>query len=174
MIFMKYLEPVRPKLVSKLKMVMNYWNLAHLIFQICRSRFWCQKWFLLNIYHLLQIFPKIKSARNLLKYVTFDISITVIYWFIYGKEYWLSKKSNVSFCRWFELYWLFSPIFLLEPLIKMRGSNYYPLSESSFATKTTITLFYQDSALKVAYAIMKVSCLIKMFLLVFIMKRFVK
>ena len=56
----------------------------------------------------------------------------------------------------------------------MRGSNYYPLSESSFATKTTITLFYQDSALKVAYAIMKVSCLIKMFLLVFIMKHFVK
>ena len=56
----------------------------------------------------------------------------------------------------------------------MRGSNYYPLSESSFATKTTITLFYQDSALNVAYAIMKVSCLIKMFLLVFIMKRFVK
>ena len=121
-----------------------------------------------------KFFPKLKVPR-IIEYVTFDISIiTVIYWFIYGKEYWLSKKSNVSFCRWFELYWLFSPIFLLEPLIKMRGSNYYPLSESSFATKTTITLFYQASASKVAYAIMKVSCLIKMFLLVFIMKRFVK
>ena len=30
-----------------------YWNLAHSIFRICQSRFWYEKWFLLNIYHLL-------------------------------------------------------------------------------------------------------------------------
>ena len=53
MIFMKYLPPVRPKLIPKLKMLRIYWNLAHLVFWIFRSRFWCQKIFLLNIYHLL-------------------------------------------------------------------------------------------------------------------------
>ena len=48
--FMKYLAPIRPKLVSKLKMLRIYWNLTHLIFQTCRYRFWCRKRFLLNIY----------------------------------------------------------------------------------------------------------------------------
>ena len=52
-IFMKYLSPVRPKLAPKLKVLRIWWNLAHWIFQIFQSRFWCQKWFLLNIYHLL-------------------------------------------------------------------------------------------------------------------------
>ena len=52
-IFIKYLQPVRPKLLSKFKVHRIYWNLAHLIFQIWQSRFWCQKWFILNIYHLL-------------------------------------------------------------------------------------------------------------------------
>ena len=52
-IFIKYLPPVQPKLVPKLKVLRIYWNLAHSIFQICQSRFWCQKWFLLSIYHLL-------------------------------------------------------------------------------------------------------------------------
>ena len=37
----------------KLKLLRIYWNLTHLIFQICQSWFWCQKWFLLNIYPLL-------------------------------------------------------------------------------------------------------------------------
>ena len=32
-IFMKYLPPVRSKLVPKLKMLRIYWNLAHLIFK---------------------------------------------------------------------------------------------------------------------------------------------
>ena len=52
-VFMKYLPPVISKMVPKLKMFRIYWNLAHLIFQICQSQFWCGKWFLLNIYHLL-------------------------------------------------------------------------------------------------------------------------
>ena len=51
--FMKYLPPVRPILAPKLKMVKIYWNLAHLIFRLSRSRFWCQRIFLVNIYHLL-------------------------------------------------------------------------------------------------------------------------
>ena len=51
--FMKYLPPVRPKLVPKLKALKIYWNIAHLIFQICQTGFWCQIWFLWNIYHLL-------------------------------------------------------------------------------------------------------------------------
>ena len=121
-IFIKYLPPVRPKLVPKLKVLRIYWNLVHsifricqslfwcqkyffikylpiarsqlipkwktlriyrnlaeLIFQICWSRFWCQKWFLLNIHHLLGLnCSKIQSFQNLLKFDTFNISITPI------------------------------------------------------------------------------------------------
>ena len=40
-------------MVPKLKMLRIYWNFAHLIFQISRFRFLCQRLFLLNIYHLL-------------------------------------------------------------------------------------------------------------------------
>ena len=53
MIFMKYLPPVRPKLVPKSKMLRIYWNLAHLIYGIFQSQIWYQKLFLSNIYHLL-------------------------------------------------------------------------------------------------------------------------
>ena len=74
-IFMKYLPPVRPKMVLKLKIVRIYWNLAHLIFQVCRSLFECLKQFLWNIYHLLYPnSPKIKNAQNLLKFGRIDIS----------------------------------------------------------------------------------------------------
>ena len=74
-IFMRYLPPVRPKMVPKLKMLRIYWNLTHVIFRIPQSRFWCQKLFLLNIYHQIftQIGPKIKSTLNLLKFGTFSI-----------------------------------------------------------------------------------------------------
>ena len=51
--YIRYLTPVRAKLVAKWKVLRICWNLAHLIFQICKSQSWCQKWFLLNIYHLL-------------------------------------------------------------------------------------------------------------------------
>ena len=39
LIFMKYLPPVRPKMVPKSKMLRNYQNLANLIFQVCQSLF---------------------------------------------------------------------------------------------------------------------------------------
>ena len=70
-IFMKYLPPARPKMVSKLKMQRIYWKLVHVVFWISKSRFRCQK---LLITCLTQIGPKIKSAQNLLKFGTFDIS----------------------------------------------------------------------------------------------------
>ena len=39
------------------------------------------------------IFMKNKKKQNLLKQVTFDISIiTLVYRFIYKEEYWLFKK----------------------------------------------------------------------------------
>ena len=38
-IFIKHLPAVRSKLVPKLKVLIIYWNLAHSIFQICRSQF---------------------------------------------------------------------------------------------------------------------------------------
>ena len=65
-IFIKYLPLVRCKLVAKLKVLIIYWNLAHSIFQICQSKFWCKKWFFWNIYLLpVQIKPKLKLLRNL-------------------------------------------------------------------------------------------------------------
>ena len=39
MIFIEYLPSVRPKFVPRLKVLKSYWNLEHLIFQICRSQF---------------------------------------------------------------------------------------------------------------------------------------
>ena len=44
-ILIKYLPPVRPKLVPKLKVLRIYWNLAYSTFKIWQPRFWCQKWF---------------------------------------------------------------------------------------------------------------------------------
>ena len=54
LIFIKYLPLFWPKLVTKLKVLRIYWNLANLLFQICQSRFWYQKWFLWNTYLLLE------------------------------------------------------------------------------------------------------------------------
>ena len=71
---MKYLPPVRPKMVPKLKMLRIYWNFAYVIYPISQSRFSCQKLFLLNTTCSAQNGPKIKSAQNLLKFGTFDIS----------------------------------------------------------------------------------------------------
>ena len=74
-IFMKYLLPVRSKMVPKLKMLRIYWNLVHVVFWISQSRFRCQK---VLITCLTQIGPKIKSAQNLLKFGTLDILNTSI------------------------------------------------------------------------------------------------
>ena len=70
-IFIKYVPLAQPKLILDLKLLRVYWNVAHSIFQICQSGFWCQKWFLWNIYQLPgQINPKIKIAMKFM----FDIS----------------------------------------------------------------------------------------------------
>ena len=55
----------RPKLVSKLKVLRNYWNLAHSVFQTCWPRFWRKNLFLLNTYHLFgpKWVPKLKVLR---------------------------------------------------------------------------------------------------------------
>ena len=75
----KHLPIARPQLVPRWKMLRIYWNLAELIFQICQSQLWCQKWFLLNIYHLLgPNWSQIKSVQNLLKFDAFSISIIPI------------------------------------------------------------------------------------------------
>ena len=81
MIFIKYLPPVNPILVPKLKMLRIYWNLAYLIFRISQSRFWCQRLFLLNIYHLLG--PNWSQNQKYLKFGTLDISnmpVSVFLW----------------------------------------------------------------------------------------------
>ena len=74
-IFIKYLPPVRPKLVPKLKVIRICWNLAYSIFQICQPRFWCQKCFLWIIYLLLgPNWSQNQECSGLLKFGTFDIS----------------------------------------------------------------------------------------------------
>ena len=83
-IFIKYLPPARSKLFPKLKVLRTYWNLVQLILWISRSRFWCQKLFLLNTTCYAQIGPKIKSAQNLLKFGTFNISNMPI-WMLVSK-----------------------------------------------------------------------------------------
>ena len=56
-------------------MLRIYWNLAHLIFWISQSRFWCQSYFhQIFITCLAQIGPKIRSTQNLLKFGTINIS----------------------------------------------------------------------------------------------------
>ena len=75
-IFIKYLPPGRPKLVPKLIVLRIYWKLAHLMFQIRRSQFSCQKCFFYQIFTNCQapIGPKMKNAQNLLKFGRIDIS----------------------------------------------------------------------------------------------------
>ena len=73
-IFMKYLPPVRPKLVPKLKVLRIYWNFSQLVFQTSRSQSWCQKLFLLDTTCWAEIGFKIKNAQGLLKFGTFGIS----------------------------------------------------------------------------------------------------
>ena len=62
-IFVKYLLPVRPKMVPELKMLRIYWNLAHVIFRISWFRFWCQKLFLLNTTCSAKMVSKLKVLR---------------------------------------------------------------------------------------------------------------
>ena len=73
-IFMKYLPPVRPKLVPKLKVLRIYWNFSQLVFQTSRSQSWCQKLFLLDTTCWAKIDAKIKNAQDLLKFGTIHIS----------------------------------------------------------------------------------------------------
>ena len=78
-IFIKYLPLFWPKLVTKLKVLRIYWNLAYSIFQICQTRFWCQKWFFW-ITHLLLVpnWSQNQKRPGLLKFGTFDISNILI------------------------------------------------------------------------------------------------
>ena len=71
-IFVICLPPVRPKLVPKLKTLIIYWNLAHLIFWISRSHFWPQKSFFVKYLPTARpkLVPKWKTLRiywNLMK-----------------------------------------------------------------------------------------------------------
>ena len=73
--FMKYLPHFRSKLVPKLNMLKIYWNLAYLIFRICRFWFKCQKIFLKYLPPVkLKLIPKIKMPRIYWSFVTFDVS----------------------------------------------------------------------------------------------------
>ena len=133
MIFIKYLPPARPKLVRKLKVPRICWKVMFNILII--------RWFI--------DLPTERSIGYLRNY-KFKGFLTIFL-----------PKSNMLFCRWFELYGFFCSTFLRAPLIKMRdwlicsyerldGSNYYPLCEFSFATKTAITLLSMqlDSSLR--------------------------
>ena len=82
-IFIKYVPPVRPKLVPKLKVLRIYWNLAHSIIQICQSWFLCKKLFLWIIYHLLgPCWSQLKMLRIywILPYLIFQTSRSWFWW----------------------------------------------------------------------------------------------
>ena len=64
LIFIKHVPLVWPKLIPKLKLLRIYWNLAHSIFQIYQSGFWCQKYFLWNIYQA-KLTPRLRLLWNL-------------------------------------------------------------------------------------------------------------
>ena len=68
----------RPKMVPKLKILRIYWNLEDVIFPISRSRFWCQKLFSLDTYHLWAKFVPKLSVNFFLKFDTLDISNMLI------------------------------------------------------------------------------------------------
>ena len=87
-IFKKFSPTVRPKLVPKLKVLRIYWNLAHSIFQICQSKFWCQKWFSWNIYlQTDQSNPKIKINLK------FNLCL------------WYFQYSNLEYEIWYKFHW---------------------------------------------------------------------
>ena len=132
--FIKYLPLVKPKLIPKLKKLRMYWNLSHETFQICRSWFWCQKWFLVNIYHLLGLnwsqnlklgdFIEVHNVGYFNNKVDLFTERSIAYLRNYKFKTFLTiflPKSNVCFCRWFELYVLNHSKFFRAPLIKMCG-----------------------------------------------------
>ena len=74
-------------MVPKWKMLRMSWNLTKLPFQICWSQVWCQKWFLLNIYHLLgPNWCKIKNAQNLLEFS--------LYWYFEYNDFYFKVKKK--------------------------------------------------------------------------------
>ena len=65
MIFIKCLPPVRPKLVPELKVPRIYLNLAHSIFEIRQSQFWCEKCFFIK--NLPVAWPRLVPNWNTLR-----------------------------------------------------------------------------------------------------------
>ena len=95
-IFIKYLPPVRSKFVPESEVLQIYWNLAHLIFRISWSRFWCQKSFLWNIYCLLgPIWSQNLKCSGFIEICTFDISNILI----------SILTSKVFFIKYLPLLW---------------------------------------------------------------------
>ena len=103
-------------------------------------------------------------------------------------------KSNVSFSRWFKLYRFFCSIFLHAPLIEMRRFvftngwivltlcailalwqrqllHFFSYSTRAEPRLSKFLMSLWKSELKVAWQLLS-SCLIKMFLIVFIIKFF--
>ena len=107
-IFMKYLPPVRPKLVPNTKVLAIYWNFSQLIFRTSWSRSWCQKLFLLDTTCSAKLFPKI-NAQDLLKFGTSDvsnISISILMWQIIFMKYLPPVRPKlVPKLKVFRIYW---------------------------------------------------------------------
>ena len=83
--FIKYLQPVRPKLVSKLKMLSIYWNLTHLIFWISQCWFWWQKLFLMKYLPIAR--PKLVPKWKMLRF----------YWNLINIEIWKNFLIKIIF-----------------------------------------------------------------------------
>ena len=147
----KHLPIARPQLVPKWKMFRIYWNLAKLIFQICQSQLWCQKWYLLNIYHLLgPNWSKIKSIENLthLVFLLYRTQFNVKIIFI---KYWpIARSEFVPELKVLRIYWnLTHLVFLLcrsQFNVKIIFIKYWPIARSEFVLELKVLRIYWNLA----------------------------
>ena len=85
---MKYLPPVRPKMFPKLKIFRIYWNLVHLVLQICQSQFWYQKCFFFSIKYLPTARPQLVPKWTILSVYW---NLTALIFQICWLQFWCQK-----------------------------------------------------------------------------------
>ena len=119
-------------------MLKIYWSLAHLIFRICQSQFWCQKLISLNTYHFFgPNWPQNERCSEFIqtwhiryfKYANLDFEIKNGFYEIFNS--WHAKltprlKLLWNVCLIFQVFqsWL-------RDLIKGSVNNYYMLCQNS-------------------------------------------
>ena len=152
----KYLPPVGPKLVPKLKMFRIYWNLGNSIFRISRSRFWCQILISLNIYHLFVLnwsqnqkcskFIEIEHIQYF-KYANLEFDVKMVF-----MKYLPPVRAElVPKWKMLRIYWNLgtfdiSKITISILLSKVIFTKYVPLVRPKLIPKLKVLRIYWNSA----------------------------